>query len=66
MGNFNLKKYYSIFLGGGSLLVFFHSLPFAQDKKPTSNLADAFQGTPAKIADAEEVEPYCYGQKKME
>lgn len=64
MGNFNLKKYYSIFLGGGSLLVFFHSLSFAQNKKPTSNLADAFQGTPVKIADAEEVEPIVMGRKK--
>lgn len=64
MGNFNLKKYYSIFLGGGSLLVFFHFLSFAQDKKPTSNLADAFQGTPVKIANAEEVEPIVMGRKK--
>ena len=64
MGNFNLKKYCSIFLGGGSLLVFFYSLSFAQDKKPTSNLADAFQSTPAKIVDAEEVEPIVMGRKK--
>jgi hypothetical protein len=64
MGNFNLKKYYSIFLGGGSILVFFHSLPFAQNKKPTSSLADAFQNTPVRIADVEEVEPIVVGRKK--
>jgi hypothetical protein len=64
MGNFNLKKYCSIFLASGSLFVFFQSLAFAQNKKTTSNLADAFQSTPAKIADTEEVEPIVVGRKK--
>ncbi len=64
MGNFNFKKYYLIFIGGGPFFLLFNSLLFAQSEKSKNNLADAFFSTAEDASEKVEVEPIVVGRKK--